>query len=83
MAVVSAMRKGKPILDTMRPTKREMFQEIYRRVDALREKYPDSTLFDLVMEVVNSPAPKFYMRPRCAMEIIYKIKKGYYEQHNK
>ena len=78
MVVVSAIIKGKPVLDTMRPTKREMFQEIYNRVCLLRQQQPDAPLFDLVMDVVNSPAPKFYMRPRCAMEIIYKIKKGLY-----
>lgn len=76
--VVQAIIKGKPVLDGMRPTKREMFLEIYQRVMGLRRKCPNETLFNLVLRVVNSPAPKFYMRPRCAMEIIYKIKKGAY-----
>ncbi len=80
MVVVQALIKGKPVLDTMRPTKREMFQEIYNRVMEKREQCPDVPLFSLVMLVVNSPAPKFYMRPRCAMEIIYKIKKGFYDK---
>lgn len=79
MVVVAALAKGKPVLDTMRPTKREMFQEIYKRVTAIRET-SNEPLFDIVMRVVHSPAPKFYMRPRCAMEIIYKIKKGYYDK---
>lgn len=79
MVVVAALSKGKPVLDTMRPTKREMFQEIYNRVTAIRET-SNEPLFDIVMRVVHSPAPKFYMRPRCAMEIIYKIKKGYYDK---
>ena len=79
MVVVAALAKGKPVLDTMRPTKREMFQEIYNRVTAIRET-SNEPLFDIVMRVVHSPAPKFYMRPRCAMEIIYKIKKGYYDK---
>lgn len=77
--VVQAIIKGKPVLDGMRPTKREMFVEIYQRVMRLRQQYPGETLFNLVLRVVNSPAPKFYMRPRCAMEIIYKIKKGFYD----
>jgi hypothetical protein len=80
MVVVAALIKGKPVLKTMRPTKREMFTEIYKRVVALQKQCPDATVFELVMKVVNSPAPKFYMRPRCAMEIIYKIKKGFYEK---
>lgn len=83
MVVVSAILKGKPVLDTMRPTKREMFQEIYNRVCRLRQQQPDAPLFDLVMDVVNSPAPKFYMTPRSAMETIYKIKKGFYEKQER
>lgn len=80
MVVVSALLKGRPVLNTMRPTKREMFQEIFSRVLELRKRHPDMPLFDVIMDVVNSPAPKFYMRPRCAMEIIYKIKKGAYRR---
>ena len=80
MVVVAAMLKGKPVLNAMRSTKREMFQEIYNRVIELRKTLPNASLFELVMKVVNSPAPKFYMRPRCAMELIYKIKKGFYEK---
>lgn len=80
VVVVASIAKGKPILETMRSTKREMFQEIYSRVKALRSKNPKATLSELVIKVVNSPAPKFYMRPRCAMEIIYKIKNGFYDR---
>lgn len=83
IVVISAMFKRKSVLDPMRPTKREMFQEIFNRVAQMREERPDATLFELVMKVVNSPAPKFYMRPRCAMEIIYKIKKGFYEKQKR
>ena len=46
----------------------------------MKRKRPGVPLSELVMDVVNSPAPKFYMRPRCAMEIIYKIKKGHYRK---
>lgn len=83
MVVMAALVKGKPVLETMRPTKREMFQEIYSRVLAMQKQRPDASLYELVLKVVNSPAPKFYMRPRCAMEIIYKIKKGFYDKQRK
>lgn len=83
MVVIAAINKGKPILNTMRPTKREMFQEIYNRVTKMQKQCPDASLYELVFKVVNSPAPKFYMRPRCAMEIIYKIKKGFYERQKR
>lgn len=77
--IISEMLKGNPILYTMRETKQEMFQEIYRRVVSLREKHPKASLAFLVKEVIYSPAPKFYMRPRCAMEIIYKLKRDFYK----
>lgn len=72
-AVVSAIIAGQPILYTMRPTKREMFLDIYNRVKPLRDEFPNKPLCDLVFLAVNSPAPKFYMQPSYAMKIIYKI----------
>ncbi len=81
MVVIAALIKGNPALESMRQSKVEMFSEIYNRVIRLQKKRHDASLFELVMTVVNSPAPKFYMQPRCAMEIIYKIKKGFYEKH--
>ena len=83
MVVVAALIKGKPVLDAMRPTKREMFKEIYSRVLDYQKQFPDTSMFELVLKAVNSPAPKFYMTPRSAMETIYKIKKGFYEKQNR
>lgn len=83
MVVIAAMFKGKPVLNAMRPTKREMFQEIYNRVVDMKNEQPYASIYELVIKAVNSPAPKFYMRPRCAMEIIYKIKKGFYEKQKR
>ena len=83
MVVVAALIKEKPVLDAMRTTKREMFQEIYKRVLDYQKQIPEASLFELVLKAVNSPAPKFYMTPRSAMETIYKIKKGFYEKQNR
>ena len=80
MVVVAALISGKPVLDAMRPTKREMFQEIYHRVLNLKKQSPKASMFELVIKAVNSPAPKFYMTPRSVMETIYKIKKGFYKK---
>lgn len=77
--VVSAIMRGKPVLDSMRPTKREMFIEIHKRVCALKKRYPDWTLGQLVFKVVNSPAPRFYMEPSSAQERLFKIRNGWYE----
>lgn len=78
-AVVSAIMRGKPGLETMRPTKREMFEEIHRRVMALKEQHPDWHLCQLVFNVVNSPAPKFYMEVSSALERLFKIRNGWYD----
>ncbi len=78
-AVVSAIMRGKPVLETMRPTKREMFEEIHRRVVALKAQHPDWHLCRLVFEVVNSPAPKFYMEASSALERLFKIRNGWYD----
>lgn len=78
-AVVSAIMRGKPVLKMMRPTKRAMFEEIHRRVVALKKKHPDWHLCQLVFEVVNSPAPKFYMEASSALERLFKIRNGWYD----
>lgn len=78
-AVVSAIMRGKPVLATMRPTKREMFEEIHRRVVTLKEQHPDWHLCKLVFKVVNSPAPKFYMEASSALERLFKIRNGWYD----
>lgn len=78
-AVVSAIMRGKPGLETMRPTKREMFEEIHRRVMALKEQHPDWHLCQLVFNVVNSPAPKFYMEVSSALERLFKIRNGWHD----
>ena len=81
--VVGNMMNGKNVLDDMRPTKREMFSEIFRRTMELKDKMPHLKICDLVSKTVNSPAPKFYMTPRTAMETIRKIMKGYYKNRTK
>lgn len=79
-SVVTLLLAGRDLPPNMRPTKVRMFSEIFRRYLALRDRHPDASLQDLVSQVVNSSAPEFYMLPRSAMDIIYKIKKGLYNE---
>lgn len=53
------------------PTRRRMLNEIYRRVEAMMEADPALDLRDAVFEVVNSPAPSFYLTPGSIRRIIY------------
>lgn len=77
-AVISSIEAGRPLPASMRPNKREMFLEIYRRYLALRLSNPETPLLHLVSRIVHQPAPKFYLTPRTVGEIIYRIKKGCY-----
>lgn len=60
--VISRIMRGDN-LDTMRPTTREMFTEIYHRATKLIADDPDMTLLAAARKVVESPAPKWYLTP--------------------
>lgn len=77
--VICAMIAKRP-LSRMRPNKREMFDEIYRRFILLQQQNPDRSVYSLVAEVVNQPAPKFYLTHRTVGVMIYRIKKGWYDK---
>lgn len=80
--VILAMLHGKGTTN-MLGTKAEMYREIYRRYLKLREQHPGQPVSYLVSEVVNQPAPKFYMTAKSVREIIYRIKREWYEQRKK
>lgn len=73
--VTSAMMRGEARLESMWPLKREMYEEIYRRVSALREEYPNLSNFELCAIVVAQPAPKFYLTPGTAKTMVCKARK--------
>lgn len=80
--VISKLMRGCK-LKGMRPTKREMFREIYRRAMLIRKKKPNMPVYDLAFEVVRQPAPKFYMEPGYARYIIFTNKKKWYEERKR
>ena len=81
--VISTMATGKP-MPRMRRNKREMFEEIYRRFIIMKQEFPDKSVYELVTNNVNQPAPKFYLTPRTVGEFIYRIKNGWYDnQYNR
>lgn len=77
--VISAMIAGRP-MPRMRSCKREMFEEIYRRFVLARREHPDRSVYELVADIVNQPAPKFYLTPRTVGEFIYRIRNGWYDK---
>lgn len=72
--VVYTMLRGLPIKG-MRPLKREMFDEIFRRVLALRKRRPELTVGACCRIVVAQPAPKFYLTPGSAKVMVCKARK--------
>ncbi len=73
--VISSIMRGEDILSHMWPSKREMYEEIYRRVCKLREEYPHLSISQLCSKVVRQPAPKFYLTPGSAKMMVCKAKK--------
>lgn len=80
--VVASMMNGDK-LTNQRQNKREMYQEIYRRVMLLKRKKTELSLYELVSEVVRQPAPKFYITPGSAEVYICYAKKKWYEERRK
>lgn len=77
--VIASMLRG-DTLSKMRPTKREMFFEIYSRVLVIRKANPNMSVYEMVSKVVRQPAPKFYLTPDSAKVMFYKIKKQWFEK---
>lgn len=72
--VVYNMMKGDS-LDNMRPLKRKMFREIYRRVMKLKANYPQLSISILTEQAVSQPAPEFYITWQSAKVILSRIRK--------
>lgn len=71
--VISAMLADKA-LPKMRRNKTEMFQEIFNRFSTQRKLFPNKKFSEIISDVVNQPAPKFYLTPRTISEFIYRLK---------
>lgn len=54
------------------PNRLAMLREIQRRTAALMVERPDLSLRDAVFEVVNSPAPSFYLTPGSIRHLLYR-----------
>lgn len=67
--VIKRMHNG-IALKNMFPLRKEMYDEIYTRVQRIREKHPSMTLFDAVTRVIEEPAPKFYLNAMTIKNIV-------------
>lgn len=74
VAVVSAMMRGISVTERMHPSKRRMYEEIYRRTLAVRARKPGSSLASAVAEVIYTDAPEFYLSARYVRDRIILIR---------
>ena len=71
--VISKLERGDK-LERMNPKRREMFLEIYRRVRDIMEENPTIKRTEAIFRVVNSRAPEFYLTPKSARAMIYRLR---------
>jgi hypothetical protein len=80
--VIAKIEKGEDI-SYMRPTKKEMFYEIHRRFTKLKDKFPKRSICQIIEDIIEQPAPKFYLTPGSAKIMIQKAKKKWYAEKRK
>lgn len=74
--VVGALLRGETgVLDTMYPKRREMYEEIFRRVCAMMEADPGLCMTHAVDAVVCSPAPESYLTAEGAKAIVNRMRR--------
>lgn len=75
--VISAMLRGAnpDSVEKMYPRRREMYEEILRRVRAKMNADPTLCMTHAVDEAVCEPAPSFYLTDESARCIIYRIRR--------
>lgn len=80
--VISQLLRGEDI-SRMHHTKQEMYLEIYSRFLVAREKNPHLSITQIITDIVEQPAPKFYLAPESARVMIYKAKKKWFAERRK
>jgi hypothetical protein len=75
--VISRLLKGEDIHLT--PLKQEMYNEILERTKTIMKREPHRAVSEIVFDVVGQPAPKFYYSAATVREMIYRIKREWYE----
>lgn len=73
--ILAKLFKGENILCGMRKCKQEMFMKLYLEAICLRQENQKASIFQIAWQVVNSPAPKFYLAPSCIRVYLHYIKK--------
>lgn len=81
--IIAKIHKGEHPYYKMRPLKREMFLEIYKRVLKIKQSHPEYCLYKCCSIVVQQSAPKHYLSSGTIKAMICKEKKRIYEERKK
>lgn len=71
--IVSRLNRGKTFTRNSRSPRVRMARDIQRRVNNLRKANPRMSLREAVYQVVNSPAPAFYLTAGSIRTILYTL----------
>ena len=72
--VILDMLKGKT-LDNMIPTRKAMYQEIFRRFQIHKNNEPQLSNMEIIKRVCAEKAPSFYLTPRSIHVILSRVRK--------
>lgn len=72
-AILTRMFQGQDVSATMRPPKREMYRELFRRAQRIRALFPTMSIAHIAARAVYSPAPQFYIAPAAAKIYLHYI----------
>ena len=72
--VIKSIINGSTLSDMIH-CRREMYFELYERYKKHRSLYPDKPHKQIISEIIEQPAPKFYLTPSSANVIISRYKK--------
>lgn len=78
--VIQEMIKGNND-SVMRTTKKDMYKEIYNRVMDIIQQGDERTIYQIVEDVVEHEAPRFFVTPKKAREKIIKGRKLWRQKH--
>ena len=72
--VILDMLKGKS-LDNMIPTRKSMYQEIFRRFQIHKSNEPQLSNMEIIKRVCAEKAPSFYLTPQSIHVILSRVRK--------
>lgn len=71
--IITQIEKGDVYHSSRSPSLKEMYYEIYARYKSYQRHHPDTGKYIIIENILATPAPRFYMEPHTAENIICKL----------